>query len=98
MSRFTRWMFEITDNSNFAFVIVVTVLVGFGYLMGGCSTRSIVITDGMINATSTTLLYCPEATVTRVKDGNRTVDTSGVETGVGETLKSVADAIFGGGK
>lgn len=63
-----------------------------------CSTRSIVITPGTINATSTTLLYCPEASVTRVVDGNRTVDTSGVETGVGETLKGVADAIFGGAK
>ena len=98
MSRFTRWLFEITDNSNLAFVIVVAVFVGFGYLMAGCSTRSIVITQGTINATSTTLLYCPEASVTHVVDGNRTVDTSGVETGVGETLQGVADAIFGGGK
>lgn len=35
MSRFTRWLFEVTDNSNLAFVVVATVLIGFGYLMGG---------------------------------------------------------------
>ena len=78
--------------------VIIAALVMGAWLASGCSTRSIVITPGMVNATSTTLLYCPEASVTRVMDGNRTVDTSGVETGVGETLKGVADAIFGGGK
>lgn len=78
--------------------VIVAALVMGAWLAAGCSARSIVITPGMVNATSTTLLYCPEATVTRVADGNRTVDTSGVETGVGETLKCVADAIFGGAK
>jgi hypothetical protein len=101
MNRLARWIFKTTDNEALAFVILAAVLIGFGYLMAsitGCSTRSIVITSDMIDATSTTLLYCPEASVTRVVDGNRTVDTSGVETGVGETLRGIADAIFGGGK
>lgn len=35
MSKFTRWLFEVTDNSNFAFVILAAVLIGVGYLMGG---------------------------------------------------------------
>lgn len=78
--------------------VIVAALVMGAWLAAGCSTRSIVITQGTINATSTTLLYCPEASVTHVVDGNRTVDTSGVETGVGETLQGVADAIFGGSK
>ena len=78
--------------------VIVAALVMGAWLAAGCSTRSIVITKDCINATSTTLLYCPEASVTSVHDGNRTVDTSGVETGVGETLRGIADAIFGGEK
>lgn len=46
MSRFTRWLFEITDNSNFAFVIVAVVLIGAGYLMSGCATISMTTPDG----------------------------------------------------
>ena len=46
MSRFTRWLFEITDNSNLAFVVVATVLIGAGYLMSGCATISMTTPDG----------------------------------------------------
>lgn len=35
MSKITKWLFEVTDNSNLAFVVVAMVLIGFGYLMGG---------------------------------------------------------------
>lgn len=35
MKRFSKWIFETTDNSNFAFVILAAVLIGVGYLMGG---------------------------------------------------------------
>ena len=46
MSRFTRWLFEVTDNSNLAFVVVATVLIGAGYLMSGCATISMTTPDG----------------------------------------------------
>lgn len=46
MSKFTRWLFEVTDNSNLAFVIVVAVFVGFGYLMAGCSSINVTTPDG----------------------------------------------------
>jgi hypothetical protein len=59
-----------------------------------CSTRSIIITPDGINATSTTMLYCPEATVTRVQDGNRTVDMMGETSGVGAAVQSLGhDAV-----
>lgn len=58
-----------------------------------CSTRSIIITQDGINATATTLLYCPEATVTRAQDGNRTVDMIGSESGVGETLTGIVEGL-----
>lgn len=58
-----------------------------------CSARMITITPDCINATSTTLLYCPEASVTRVVDGNRTVDMVGSESGVGETIQGIVEGL-----
>ena len=58
-------------------------------LLSGCSTHTISITPGCVNATSTALLYCPEATVIRVMDGNRTVDMIGESSGVGATVTGV---------
>lgn len=58
-----------------------------------CSTRSIVITPDSINATSSAFLYCPEASVTRVQDGNRTVDMVGTESGVGKTLTGIVEGL-----
>ena len=56
-----------------------------------CSTHTISITPGCVNATSTALLYCPEATVIRVQDGNRTVDMLGEASGVGPVLESLGN-------
>jgi len=65
----------------------------FGTLMivmlTSCSTRSIIITPDGINATSSAFLYCPEATVTRIADGNRTADMIGETSGVGAVVTGV---------
>lgn len=58
-------------------------------MLSGCSTHTISITPGCVNATSTALLYCPEATVIRVIDGNRTVDMIGESAGVGAVVTGV---------
>jgi len=58
-----------------------------------CSTRSVIITPDSVNATSSSFLYCPEATVTRIADGNRTVDMIGSESGVGETLTGIVGGL-----
>lgn len=69
--------------------LVATILAAMWLL--GCATHTISISPTDINATSTTLLYCPSATVLRVHEGNRTVDilsnTSGVGAVVTEVLK-----------
>lgn len=59
--------------------------------LAACSTHTISITPGCVNATSTALLYCPEATVIRVQDGNRTVDVLGEASGVGAVVQSLSD-------
>ena len=59
--------------------------------IAACSTHTISITPGCVNATSTALLYCPEATVIRVQDGNRTVDVLGEASGVGPVLESLGN-------
>lgn len=46
MSKITKWLFEVTDNSNFALVVVAFVLIGAGYLMSGCATISMTTPDG----------------------------------------------------
>ena len=58
-------------------------------LLSGCSTHTISITPGCVNATSTATIYCPEATVIRVVDGNRTVDIIGESAGVGAAVTGV---------
>lgn len=58
-------------------------------LLSGCSTHTISITPGCVNATSTATIYCPEATVIRVTDGNRTVDMIGESSGVGAVVTEV---------
>lgn len=55
----------------------------------GCSAHTISITPGCVNATSTATIYCPEATVIRVMDGNRTVDMIGESSGVGAVVTGV---------
>ena len=58
-------------------------------LLSGCSTHTISITPGCVNATSIATIYCPEATVIRVVDGNRTVDMIGESSGVGAVVTGV---------
>ena len=58
-------------------------------LLFGCSTHTISIAPGCVNATSTATIYCPEATVVRVMDGNRTVDMIGESSGVGAVVTGV---------
>ena len=57
--------------------------------LAACSTHTISITPGCVNATSTATIYCPEATVIRVMDGNRTVDMIGESAGVGAAVTGV---------
>ena len=57
--------------------------------IAACSTHTIIITPDGINATSTATIYCPEATVIRVIDGNRTVDMIGESSGVGAVVTGV---------
>ena len=62
--------------------------------LAACSAHTISITPGCVNATSTALLYCPEATVIRVQDGNRTVDVLGEASGVGAVVQGLGhDAV-----
>lgn len=60
-------------------------------LLSACSTHTISITPGCVNATSSALLYCPEATVIRVVDGNRTVDMLSEASGVGAVVQGLGD-------
>ena len=83
-----EWLIKLVE----AGVIVLAVVMG-AWLAVGCSTRSIVIAQDGINATSTTLLYCPEASVTRLVDGNRTVDMIGETAGVGATLQGIVEGL-----
>ena len=57
--------------------------------LAACSSHIISITPGCVNATSTATIYCPEATVIRVTDGNRTVDMIGESSGVGAVVMGV---------
>ena len=57
----------------------------------GCSMHMINITPGNVNATSAALFYCPEASVIRVQDGNRTVDMLSEASGVGAVMQSLGD-------
>ena len=62
--------------------------------LAACSTHTISIAPGCVNATSTALLYCPEATVIRVQDGNRTVDMLSEASGVGAVVQGLGhDAV-----
>lgn len=54
-----------------------------------CSAHTISIGPDSINATSTALLYCPEATAIRITDGNRTVDMLSEASGVGAVVTEV---------
>lgn len=70
--------------------IIVAGMIWAIVLLSGCSTRTITIMpDGGINATSSSFLYCPEATVTQVHGGNRTVDMVGETSGVGAVVTGV---------
>ena len=57
----------------------------------GCSMHMISITPSSVNATSAALFYCPEASVIRVQDGNRTVDMLSEASGVGAVMQSLGD-------
>ena len=59
--------------------------------LAACSSHIISITPGCVNATSTALIYCPEATVIRVQDGNRAVDLLSEASGVGPVLESLGN-------
>lgn len=69
--------------------IIVAVMIWAIVLLSGCSTRTIIITPDCINATASSFLYCPEATVTRISDGNRTADMVGETSGVGAVVTEV---------
>lgn len=68
---------------------IVAAMIWAIVLLSGCSTHTIRITPQGVNATSTALLYCPEATVLRVQDGNRTVDMLSEASGVGAVVTEV---------
>lgn len=59
--------------------------------LAACSSHTITITPGCVNATSTALLYCPEATVIRVVDGNLTVDMLSEASGVGAVVQGLGN-------
>ena len=72
-------------------IFIVVTMIWAIVLLSGCSTHTISITPGCVNATSTAMIYCPEATVIRVTDGNRTVDMVGESSGVGAVLESLGN-------
>lgn len=59
--------------------------------LAACATHTITITPGCVNATSAALLYCPEATVIRIADGNRTVDMLSEASGVGAVVQGLGN-------
>ena len=62
--------------------------------LAACSTHTISITPGGVNATSAALFYCPEASVIRVQEGNRTVDMLSEASGVGAVVQGLGhDAV-----
>lgn len=80
-----EWLLRLVEYA--ALVIVVTV----ACLAAGCSHRTLHIApDGAVNATSTTLLYCPEASLIRAGD----VQMVGETAGVGATVQALGrDAV-----
>ena len=68
---------------------IVAAMIWAIVLLSGCSTHTISVTPGCVNATSTSMIYCPEATVIRVTDGNRTIDMIGESSGVGAAVTGV---------
>ena len=68
---------------------IVAAMIWAIVLLSGCSTHTISITPDCVNATSTAILYCPEATVIRVTDGNRTIDMMSEASGVGAVVTEV---------
>ena len=84
MSEFCKGM--LTALAIMAAVVVVIML-------ASCSMHVVNITPGSVNATSAALLYCPEASVIRVQDGNRTVDMLSDESGVGKTLVGIVGGL-----
>lgn len=80
--------------TSLKFLALLAVLILFAILAAACSTHTISITPGCVNATSTALLYCPEASVIRVQDGNRTVDMLSEASGVGAVVQGLGhDAV-----
>lgn len=75
--------------TSLKFLALLAVVVLLALLLLSCSTHTVSITPLGINATSTALLYCPEATVTRITDGNRTVDVLSETSGVGAVVQEV---------
>lgn len=59
MSKFSRMIFRLTDQSDLAFVVCVFLLLSFGYLLHGCITSTQLCLD------------CPYGELSL----NRTVDT-----------------------
>lgn len=70
-------------------IFIAVTMIWAIVLLSGCSTHTISITTQGVNATSTAMIYCPEATVIRVQDGNRTVDMLGESAGVGAVVTEV---------
>lgn len=68
----------------------VAALVWVGFILWGCSTKTLIINEAGINATSSAFLYCPEASVIQINDGNRTGNMTADESGVGTVLQKVS--------
>lgn len=56
-----------------------------------CSTKTLIINEHGINATSSAFLYCPEAAAIQLHDGNRTGNMTVDESGVGKTVQALGD-------
>ncbi len=68
-------------------IAVTTATIWAIILLSGCSTHTIQTTG--VNATSTAVLYCPEALVIRIDNG--TVTLGAESAGVGTVVQSLGD-------
>lgn len=64
------------------------ILIMLALLLTACSIKTYTSPEG-VKVTSGSFIYCPEASVTRVQDGNRTVDMMGETSGVGAAVQSL---------
>lgn len=77
--------------TSLKFLALLVALVLFGLWLCSCAKHQVYITPQGVNATSSTLFYCPAATVLRVQDGNRTVDVLSEASGVGAVVTGLGN-------